>query len=130
MTKIINYMNVAHVALCDTKDRNIVCDCANFDGTLDKGDLCVFNSDGCYRLGRVVDIKDPDGKACFHEIVSRVDTLEYDNRVLIRKAADKLKAKMEARAKQLQDIALYQMLAKDDPDMAALLSEYQSLNKV
>jgi tRNA A37 N6-isopentenylltransferase MiaA len=48
----------------------------------------------------------------------------------MRAKAVELKAKMEARAKQLQDIALYQMLAKDDPDMAELLKEYQDIPKV
>lgn len=61
------------------------------------------------------------------EIVSIVDTAEYDARVAQRKLAADLKAKMQERAKKLQDVALYQMLAKDDPEMAALLSEYQNL---
>lgn len=130
MTKITNHLNVAYVTLCDGRDRPTVYGCANFDESLTDGYLCVFNSYGVYRLGRVIEIKENDGTACFHEIVARVDTLDYDNRITTRKAAEELKTKMEARAKQLQDIALYQMLAKDDPDMAALLQEYQSLGKV
>lgn len=48
----------------------------------------------------------------------------------MRNKAAELKAKMEARAKQLQDIALYKMLAENDPDMAELLNEYQAIPMV
>lgn len=128
MTKITNYLNIATVEFIGANER--VRSCANFEPCLDKGDLCVVNCGGLLKLGHVVDISDPTDAAFVDEIVTRVDTLEYDNRVLKRKHAAELKSKMEARAKQLQDIALYQMLAKDDPDMAALLQEYQSIDKV
>ena len=61
------------------------------------------------------------------EVVAKVDMRPYDYRVATRAKAAELKTKMQERAKKLQDIALYQMLAKDDADMLALLQEYQAL---
>jgi hypothetical protein len=54
----------------------------------------------------------------------------FDYRVSVRKQAAELKAKMQERAKQLQDIALYQMLAKEDSEMMELLGQFQSLPKI
>ena len=58
-----------------------------------------------------------------------MDVSEYDSRVQRRKQAAELKAKMQARAKQLQDLVLYQTLAKEDPEMAQLLQEFAALNQ-
>lgn len=126
MTKITNYLNVAKVHFV-AYNRACTEGIANFDPNLAIGDLCVISDNGHYILAKVVEICESTGEELMAEIVSRVDTTDYDNRVAARKAAADLKAKMEARAKKLQDIALYQMLAKDDPEMAELLKNYQDI---
>lgn len=126
MTKITNYLNVAKVRFIGNTR---VCSegIANFDPDLAVNDLCVISDDGRYILAEVVEICESTGEEMMAEIVSKVYTTAYDNRVTARKAAAEIKAKMEARAKKLQDIALYQMLAKDDPEMAELLKNYQDI---
>lgn len=127
MQNITNYLNVAVIKYLDS-DRVSNYKYANFDSALHKGDLCVVKSlNHGLGLARVVEIIEQNDIQTVREIVAKVDTQDYDFRVAARKDAAELKVKMQERAKKLQDIALYQMLAKDDPEMQDLLNRYQSL---
>lgn len=127
MHNITNYLNIAKVKFVDgNSDRTY--DYANFEALLEAGDLCVVKTaHHGFGLARVVEIVDRNDVETQREVVSIVNTEAYDFRVASRAKAAELKAKMQERAKQLQDIALYQMLAKDDPAMMELLNEYQAL---
>lgn len=130
MNEITNYLNLARVSYVNESDK-----CwyqyANFEPDLEAGDLCVVNTEkDQLKVAKVIEIVDQQDLVMTREVVAKVYTDGYNTRVECRTKAAELKSKMEARAKQLQDIALYQMLAKDDPDMAALLQEYQGLPKV
>lgn len=127
MAKIENYLNIAVIRFLDERNNNYY-KYANFIPELKENDVvAVMSANHGMGLAKVVDIVDQNDLALEREIVSIVDTADYDARVAQRKLAADLKAKMQERAKKLQDVALYQMLAKDDPEMAALLSEYQNL---
>lgn len=130
MEKITGYLNCVKVQF-DGADKASVYHYANFDGGLAVGDTCIVTyGAGKIAVAKVVEfVEKPDSEVVL-EVVTRVFMDDYEARVKAREKAAELKAKMEARAKQLQDIALYQMLAKDDPDMAALLEEYQTLPRV
>lgn len=124
---VINYLNIAKIQYLDNS-KSSMHDYANFDSALKKGDLCVVKSlNHGLGLARVIDIIEQNDIQTPREIVAKVDTQDYDFRVAARKDAAELKAKMHERAKQLQDVALYQMLAKNDPDMQELLNRYQNL---
>lgn len=127
MQNVVNYFNIAKVQYLDSnKPSGHVY--ANFDMSLKVGDLCVVKSlHHGLGLARVVEIEDKNNIQISREIVARVDTSDYDMRVEARKNTAELKAKMQERAKKLQDIALYKMLAKEDSEMAELLSRYESL---
>lgn len=131
MNNITNYLNIAKIQYLNNDTAHSRYDYANFDPELKLGDLCVVKS-AHHGLGlaKVVEIQDRNDVELQREIVAKVDTDAFDARVAVRKQAAELKAKMQERAKQLQDIALYQMLAKDDPDMMELLNRFQSLPKV
>lgn len=127
MQNITNYVNVARIQYLDnsTPSNHYY---ANFDCTLAVGNLCVVKSlNHGLGLAKVVEIIEQNDIKTPREIVARVDTQDYDYRVAARKDAAELKAKMQERAKQLQDIALYQMLAEKDPEMQDLLNRYQSV---
>lgn len=127
MESIINYVNIARIQYLDASFASSH-NYANFDTSLAKGDLCVVKSlNHGLGLAKVVEIIDQNDIQTSREIVAKVDTQDYDFRVAARKDAAELKAKMRERAKQLQDIMLYQMLAKEDPDMQDLLNRYQNL---
>lgn len=127
MQNVVNYLNIARIQYLDggTPSRY---NYANFDITLKKDDLCVVKSlNHGLGLAKVVEIIDQNDIQTPREIVAKVDTQDYDFRVAARKDAADLKAKMQERARKLQDIALYQMLAKDDSEMKELLDRYQNL---
>lgn len=130
MEKITGYLNCVKVKF-DGADKPSVYHYANFEKDLAVGDTCIvtYGADKI-AVAKVVEfVENPDGEVAL-EVVTKVSMDDYETRVKSRAKAAELKAKMEARAKQLQDIALYQMLAKDDPDMAILLAEYQSIPKM
>lgn len=91
--------------------------------------VVVRNSDGSLVLGRLASIDNhPHAKVkngC--EVICVIDMTEYNKRQeQFAKVAD-LRKKMDARVKALQDIALYELLAKDDPELKDLLAEFKSL---
>ena len=127
---ITNYINVARVQfLSDGSPSNYKY--VNFDPELAVGDTCIAKyNGGAYGVAKVVEILDDTDVKTDREIVAKVDMSAYNQRVANRTKAAELKAKMEERAKQLQDIALYQLLAKDDSAMMDLLKEYQAINNM
>lgn len=130
MNNITNYLNLAAIRYLDNDKPNCFY-YANFDAELKVGDLCVVKSlNHGLGLALVVEIQNRNDIELQREIVAKVDTYAFDERVKVRKQAAELKAKMQERAKQLQDIALYQMLAKEDSEMKELLGQFQSLPKV
>lgn len=130
MNYITNYLNIANVRLSNDSFSNTL-RCANFNEELKVGDFCVVSIQDGLHLAKIIEIIDDreDINTNF-EVVAIVNTDDYDKRVEQRAKAEELKAKMQERAKKLQDIALYQMLAKDDSDMAKLLEEYQALTSM
>lgn len=63
------------------------------------------------------------------EIICRVDTSAYDQRVENRKKAEKLKKDMDAVIKQMDVTKKYEMYATENPELAALLDQYKELTK-
>ena len=129
MEKFTDYLNCAHVELV-SNNTSYSYYCANFDPDLNVGDYCAVKCGNKLNLAIVIEIVDKHEGNFAGEVVAKVYTDAYDSRVKVRERAVELKAKMEERAKQLQDVALYKMLAENDPGMADLLREYQDLTKV
>lgn len=130
MQKMTDFVNVAEVQFLDEKVPFRTFEYANYDPTLAVGDLCVvMSAHHGMGLAEVQEIKAAPTEDIFcREIVSKVDTANYTARVEKRKKAAELKERMQERAKQLQDLVLYATLAKEDPEMQALLEEFTTLN--
>lgn len=127
MEKLTNYLNVAEIEFIDDGSCRTF-ECANYDDLLSVGDLCVVKTRRHgMGLARVVHLCGTTEADLYREVVTRLDTTDYEDRVEKRKKAAELKAKMQERAKQLQDIVLYRTLAKEDPEMAAMLQEFMTL---
>jgi hypothetical protein len=130
MQNVTNYINIARIQYLNSNTQSGYY-YANFDATLKEGDLVVVKSlNHGLGLAKVTEIVDATDIGTPREIVAKVDTADYDARVATRKTAAELKSKMEQRAKQLQDVALYQLLAEKDSEMAALLAQYRDLSLV
>lgn len=128
---ITNYLNTAKIHFLNDTNANRTYDYANYIIDLKEGDLCVvMSAQHGMGVARVVEIVRENDIPLSREIVCTIDTTAYDYRVETRKKAAELKQKMQERAKKLQDIVLYQTLAKEDPEMAQLLSDFTNLGIV
>lgn len=94
-------------------------------------EVVVRNSDGSLVLGRLTSIDShPHEKVkngC--EVICVIDMTEYNRRQEQFAKVAELRKKMDARVKALQDIALYEMLAKDDPELKDLLAEFKTVSQ-
>jgi len=61
------------------------------------------------------------------QVVAKVDFTAYNERVQRAKHTAKLKKAMDAKVKELQSTALYELLAEKDPDLRAMLEEYKAI---
>lgn len=64
---------------------------------------------------------------CSREIVSRVEMRAFCERQERREALARLKKDMDKKVKELQETALYELLAEKDPALAAMLADYKQL---
>lgn len=60
-------------------------------------------------------------------ILCKLDLSEWRDGINRAKKRDEIKAKMDARKSVLEQDAIYELLAKEDSEMAELLAEYKSL---
>lgn len=128
---ITNYLNTAKIHFMDDRDILRTYDYANYIPDLNPGDMCVvMSAQHGMGVAKVEEIVWENDIPLSREIVCKIDTWAYDDRVETRKKAAELKQKMQERAKKLQDIAIYKMLAEKDAEMAQLLSEFTSLGSV
>jgi len=96
------------------------------DLDLQVGQTVVYESENGMHVG-VVTNADPDAVSAQTWIVDIVDMTAHEQRIERTKQAKKLKAKLDAKRKQFQDIELLRLIAANDPETAALLSEYTKL---
>jgi len=94
---------------------------------LQVNDKVVVDTAMGYSVGTVVGFKDVS-KAATKWVIQKVDLDGHTTRLEKEKKMAELKLKMEKRRKELQEIEIYQILAKEDEGMAELLKEYQGLN--
>ena len=121
-----NY-RIAEVQFLEGTNANHKYSYACYDLSIVEGDICVVKTaHHGLSIAKVVGFIDSDEELT-REIVCRADFTDYNKRVEARKRMAELKDLMNTRAKQLQDVALFKMLAKDDPDMAGMLKEYEQL---
>lgn len=124
-----NYF-IAKVHFIDDADDARVYNYACFDDSILIDDICVVKTaHHGFSLARVVTFleKDKEAVGAGREIVCKVDFSAYEARVETRKRREQLKADMQLKAAQMQELAVYQMLADKDPEMAAMLEEYKRL---
>lgn len=66
-------------------------------------------------------------KNILDEVICKVDTTDYDNRVEKRKQAEKIKKQMDEEIRKMQETNKYEMYAEKNPALAELLNTYKSL---
>ena len=100
------------------------------DADAQEGDLVVVQT-GHHGLALAtissLDDTDKNKVQCSREIVCVVNTTAFENRKANRAARAKLKKEMDKKVKELQETAIYELLAEKDSTLAAMLEEYTQL---
>lgn len=122
-----NY-RIAQVRFLEGNNTDKLYNYACYDLSIVEGDVCVVMSEHHgMGIARVVAIGPKTEETITREIICKCDFSAYTRRVHTRKRMAELMNLMNGRAAEMQQIAVFKMLAEKDPDMQGLLSEYQEL---
>lgn len=122
-----NY-RIADVQFIEGANKTEVYAYACYDADVNVDDICVVKSaHHGFGIARVVRFREKTDEVITREIVCVADFHKFEAREEARKKRAELKKTMAKRASALQEIAMYEMLAKDDPEMADLLRNYKEL---
>lgn len=127
--KVVGNYKIAGINFMDGTNLNKEYYFALFDD-FEKDDIVVCDTVNGYRLGKLISIKSKDeieSIKSIKEIVCRVDFSYYNERKLKRGKAAKIKALMDKRVKELQDVALFEMMSEKDESLKEMLLEYKEL---
>lgn len=120
-----NY-RVALVSFLDKPNEQYKYAC--YDEDIRVGEVCMVKSRAHgFGIAKVLEFIEDNDEPIVREIVARIDMSAYSDRVAQRKLRAELKQKMEERANKLQELALYELLAKEDKEMAELLKAYKGV---
>ena len=106
---------------------------ALFDDDVNENDFVLCDTSMGYNVAKVTKIVSQDeysGCTVTKEIVCKIDFTAFENRKELRKQKENLKKQMDKMVKDNQELFLYQALAEQNPEMAALLAAYKSLGDV
>jgi len=121
---------VAGVKFCDGSNSNSTYYYALYDDDIIVGDTVAVQT-GHHGMGivKIVSIdNDNFNKVQYgREIVDKIDLTKFQERKAKIAKLKELKNKMDAKVKELQKSAIYEMLAEKDEDLKSLLEEYKSI---
>lgn len=119
-----------YYAVAETKQGNLhYCYAIYDDGNNYKVGDQIIVSGRCGDILEITNILSPEEvttNICA-EVICKVDTTAYDERVKNRKKADKLKKEMDKMIKAMDESKKYEMYAEENPELAEMLNEYKSL---
>lgn len=79
-------------------------------------------------VGQITAVENVEGNVQYgREIICKVDMTAYNDRKARAKRRAELKGRMEAKVKELQETAIFEMLAKEDAGLAEMLKEFKEL---
>ena len=61
------------------------------------------------------------------QVIAVIDTSKCDKRESDRAKLEDIEKKLEQKAKNAERLTMYRLLAKDNPEFSALLTEYESV---
>ena len=61
------------------------------------------------------------------EVIAKFDMFAYEERVKKRKKAKQLKADMNKKMKEMQELAMFEMMAEKNPELKEMLDAYKEL---
>lgn len=130
MKKYVNisfYTKEERKRITHTKDYQFLTDIQN----LIEEDAVVVDTANGLQVGYVIgydEVSKFDGNNV-KWVVQRVDLENHKINLERQEKLRTLKQKMENRRKKLEEIQIYEILAREDPDMKDLLDEFNKMNK-
>lgn len=103
---------------------------AMFEDYIDVDDYVLCDTSNGYSVAKVAKIinKDEyDGVSVTKEIVCPVYFVAFEQRKKNREEAKKLKSEMDKKMKEMQELALYEMMAEKSPELKEMLDNYKAL---
>ena len=122
-----NY-RIADVQFIEGANKTEVYAYACYDEDVNVDDICVVKSaHHGFGLAKVIRFREKTDEVITREVVCKGDFSKFEAREEARKMRNELKKTMAKRASALQELAMYEMLAKSDPEMADLLRNYKEV---
>lgn len=106
------------------KEYNFKCDIPD----IKVGDMVIVDSSG-YQVVKVVSVDENSDYPATKWVVAKVDMSHHLAKIEKDKKIAEVKKKLNAKKKELQDIAIYEMLAEKDPEFREILAEYKALTE-
>jgi hypothetical protein len=102
---------------------------ASFEDEIKINDLVLCDTVTGFAIGKVTNIYEKGSieTSVTKEIITVINTKDFEARKETRIKKEELKRKMDNRVKELQCTAIYEILAEKDNDLAKMLEEYKSL---
>ncbi len=128
MSKLTGYVAVAVVEICGRDYHYAIYD----DGTIYKeGDKVIVSVKNTIRtikeIIRPEELENRYSGDITAEVVCRLNTRAYDERVRKRKEAEKTKKEMDKLIKEMDEVNKYEMYAKQNPELQELLQKFKEL---
>lgn len=96
---------------------------------LEKNDILVVDTVNGLVLARFLGYNElADTTKSLKWVIQKVDLSTHNKRIEDAKQIEILKRKMDERRKKAQEIEIYAILAKEDPEMQAMLDQFKELN--
>lgn len=102
---------------------------ALFDNDIKVDDTVLCDTVNGYGVAKVIEIiaKDEYDGDVTKEIVCSVDFTNFEQRKKNREEAKKLKSEMDKKMKEMQELALYEVMAEKSPELKEMLEAYKGL---
>lgn len=127
---LIGTYNVAMVKMLQGVNTTKEYAFALYDEKVNVDDLVLCDTQYGYAVARVVHImplEEYEGVNITKEVICKVDFNDFEKRKDVKCRAKKLKSSMDKMVKELQDIALVELMAEKNPELKTMLDEYKSL---
>jgi hypothetical protein len=102
----------------------------NAYGEYHVGDMVVVDTAKGLYVGEVVRTDIDGDAAATYEIIDKIDVTGWRERQRARRRRAELKVAMDAKIAKKKDEALYELISKDDPELAAVLEQYRALGEI
>ena len=125
---------VATIKFLEGKNTNTEYYSALFDNEIYSGDtVVVMSAHNGMGIAVVTDIVEEPTSSMIEycnagrEIIAKFDMSAYETRKENRKKAQELKVQMDKKVKELEKVALYEMMAEKSPELKEMLDAYKGL---